>query len=233
MRVKVSGIAELRRFARDISRFPEVAADAAADAANEVAVEVMNEAISDIDKRYNLPANYVKDRFKLLRATATLDAVVGARIRWTTLARYEAKQLTVPAPRAKGDPRRGIPAGQKQAGVSFKVLRQGKQWNIRRAFLVPLRAGKLDGGNGMGIFWRDDRDISQIERGLVEEEVNFHRGGWRGKTIKHLYGISVHQAYQYWLQENLPDIQSSFAEAFSKHFQRSLKSRGSKTNLGR
>lgn len=226
MRVKVSGIAELRRFARDISRFPEEASAAAADAANEVAVEVMKEAVLDIDQRYNLPTNYVKKRFSLWKATSMHDAVVGARIRWTTLARYEAKQLTVPAPRAKGDLLRGIPAGQKQAGVSFKVLRQGKRWDIRRAFLVPLRAGNIDAGNGMGIFWRDDRDISQVERGLIEEEVNHHRGGWKGRDLKHLYGISVHQAFQYWIPENLPDIKSAFAKAFGKHFSRALKKLG-------
>ncbi len=222
----VFGLDKLRAATKAIKRYPEKVAAAATEAANEVAERVMKTAQRDIVARYNLSKRYVDERFYFRKATPqSQEALVSARVRWTRLARFVARQETVPAPGAKGDRLRGIPPGRKQAGVSFQVLRQGKRWTVQRAFLIPLRAGKIDGGNGMGIFWRDmpNPGMGHVERGLIEEEVNNHRRGWRGSQIKHLYGISVHQSFQYWIQEKRMNIRAALQTSFKAKLRRKLR----------
>lgn len=223
---KVFGLDKLRAATRAIKHYPEKVAAAATEAANEVAERVMKTAQRDIVARYNLSKRYVDERFYFKKASSrNREAYVAARVRWTRLARFAAKQETVPAPGAKGDPLRGIPQGRKQAGVSFQVLRQGKRHTVRRAFLIPLRSGSRNGANGMGIFWRDmpGQGVGHVERGLIEEEVNTHRRGWRGSQIKHLYGISVHQSFKYWIQKERMDIRAALQTSFKAKLRRKLR----------
>lgn len=58
-----------------------------------------------------------------------------------------------------GDPMRGIPVGQKQAGVSVEVTRgQRKRIGLRNVFLMPLRRGKALDTSRLGVFSRDPGD---------------------------------------------------------------------------
>jgi hypothetical protein len=193
--ISVQGLSQLKAFNKTLQKYPIQAAKAGVDAINDVAETVITRASRDITQRYNLPASYIREKFRLQKSTrADVPAIVAARIRSTRLARFDALQLTAAAPRAKGDQRRGIGAGRKQAGASVKVLRGGSRKQIKRAFFMPLRAGKAAGGNGMGLFIRE--------------------GG--GSQLKHLYGISAHQAFRGWLARKSPDITSLLANTFQK-----------------
>lgn len=58
-----------------------------------------------------------------------------------------------------GDSMRGIPVGQKQAGVSVEVTRgQRKKIGLRNVFLMPLRRGKSLDTSRLGVFSRDPGD---------------------------------------------------------------------------
>jgi hypothetical protein len=58
-----------------------------------------------------------------------------------------------------GDQMRGIPVGQKQAGVSVEVTRgQRKKIGLRNVFLMPLRRGKSLDRSRLGVFSRDPGD---------------------------------------------------------------------------
>lgn len=188
----VDGAKALKKMARDIERYPAQSARAGLAAVNDVASTVITAASRDISQRYNAPAAYVREQFTLRPATsANQTAVIAARKRGTRLARFEANQMTVAAKRAKGDTRRGIAPGRKQAGISIKVKRQGARQTLKHAFFLPLRAGKVDGGNGMGIFT--------------------HEGG----RLKHHYGISPSQAYAGWIREHRPNISAALTKAYT------------------
>lgn len=200
----IQGASALKQMARQIERYPAQAERARLAAVNDVASTVLTAASRDITSRYNLPAAYVREKFMFRPAKSAMDfAIIAARKRGTRLARYDANQITAAAPRAKGDSSRTIAKGRKQAGVSVKVLRQGKRETLRHAFLLPLMAGKEAGGNGFGLFTRD------------------------GNTLKHHYGISPSQAYEAWIREHRPNIAASLAKAYAARLQREI-ARGGK-----
>lgn len=192
--LSIKGIDGLKLLKAKIDKYPTIAAHVGVEAINDVAETVITRASADISGRYNLQAAYVREKFRIQRANSIGGtAVVGARKRGVRLARYDAEQLTKAAPKAKGDQRRSISAGNKQAGVSVQVLRAGSRKAMQRAFLIPLRAGTNDGGNGMGIFIRDEFG-----------------------NVKHLYGRSPDQAYRAWLKERESDINALLVRSFSK-----------------
>lgn len=200
----IQGASALKQMARQIERYPAQAERAGLAAVNDVASTVLTAASRDITARYNLRAAYVREKFMFRPAKSAMDfAVIAARKRGTRLARYDANQITAAAPRAKGDSRRAIAKGRKQAGVSIKEMRQGKREVFRHVFLMPLRAGRTDGGNGLGMFERD------------------------GARLTHLYGISPSQAYTAWIRERRPNIAASLAKAYAARLQREI-ARGSK-----
>lgn len=202
--IAVDGVKALKKMARDIERYPAQSARAGLAAVNDVASTVMTAASRDISQRYNLPAAYTREQFTLRPATsANQSAVISARKRGTRLARFEANQITAAAKRAKGDNSRGIAQGRKQAGISIKVKRQGSRQTLRHAFFLPLRAGKVGGGNGMGIFTKE------------------------GGRLKHHYGISPSQAYAGWIREHRPNIAASLAKAYAARLQAEIR-RGAK-----
>lgn len=129
----------------------------------------------EIVAQVSLKASYVLDRLSIRKATAGDPvAVIATTIRGISLVNYGARQLTRAAKRAKGDALRGIGAGRKQAGVSVAVGVRGRR-QMPGAFMVPRRAGKVSGGNDMGVFIRV---------------------GAGRKDIKHLYGPSVDQVFR-------------------------------------
>jgi hypothetical protein len=190
--IAVDGAKALKKMARDIERYPAQSARAGLAAVNDVASTVITAASRDISQRYNLPASYVHEKFILRPAGGSNQtAVIAARKRGTRLARFESQQMTAAAKRAKGDTSRNITKGRKQAGISIKVKRQGARQTLKHAFFLPLRAGKVDGGNGMGIFTHE------------------------GSRLKHHYGISPSQAYAGWIREHHPNISAALAKAYT------------------
>lgn len=206
--LKISGADALASASSRLRAIPAVLHKAARDAATDVALDVMREAPRDLSQRYNLPASYIKDNLKFRPAGEDGVAVISARVRFTRLARFDARQLTAEAKRdkrgrsrAKGDPRRGIAAGRKQAGVSVKVMRTGPREKFTRsAFLLPLRAGKEPGANGMGLFERVSND-----------------------RIEHLYGPSPYQTFRWWGLEHGPEMPARVRKVMRARLARELK----------
>lgn len=198
----LSGADQLKNLAAKIKQYPAQAALAGVAAANDVSETVITSASNNIASRYNLPASYVRERFKLYRAINGQPAIVGARKRSTRLDRFAAQQLTTAAPRAKGDPRRGIAPGRKQAGVSVHVNRTKGRKSMPGSFFIPLRAGKTDGAGGMGVFWR------------------------YGDDIELMYGPSIHGSYSFWIQEKHPNISAQLAKAFTARLTEQLRRGG-------
>ena len=189
--MRVSGANELRFVASAIRRYPEASGRAGTLAANDVARDIQTEASRDLARRYNLPASYIREQFRMREAQGNNGiAVVSVRRRDMRLARFGANQMTTAAKRAKGDASRRIAAGRKQAGVSVKVLRAGARKTIKSAFFMPLRAGKEAGGNGFGVFERV------------------------GKDIEHLYGPSPYQVFNAWVKERRPNLQQALVKAW-------------------
>lgn len=100
-----------------------------------------------------LPAAYVRERLVLRRASGDrLEAAIVAKRRGVLLSRFRYTQRTQ---RAEG-------GGRKGAGIAVTV-RPGKRRLMPGAFLVPLRAGRVEGGNGMGIAVRTTRSRYPIK----------------------------------------------------------------------
>lgn len=139
----------------------------------------------------NLSDEYLRRRMTVVRATpgkpvASITAS-GARNATTVLGRYDARPVVV-ANRsnrpAKGNKALGIPAGQKQAGVTVEVTRgQTSDGFVPRGFLLPLNRGTETGGNGMGVFART-----------------------RDGKLRHRYGPSVYQLFAYQVERIVNDV---------------------------
>lgn len=198
-----SGADQLTLLERSLRATPEACARAGTVAVNQVARSVISNSCRDLTERYALPASYIKNKFALNEASrGDQVAVVKVHHRAIRLARFDARQLTTQAKLAKGDAARRIGKGRKQAGVSVKVMRTNSRMNMAKAFLVPLRAGKEDGGNGFGVFVRTGR----------------------GKNdIKHLYGPAPYQVFQSWVKDHKADIQLSLLTEYRKALVKELR----------
>jgi hypothetical protein len=164
--------------------------------ANKVASKYRTQASRDIRNRYNLNTAYVNDHLRLTNATrGRTFAEIRATQRGVLLSRYGAKQLTKAAKFAKGDARRGIRKGRKQAGVSFQVLKARGRLSISRFFLIPLKRGSASVGNGMGVAVRTGK-------GRDDYEV--------------LHSISVDQMFKHLAPRYKGNIETDLAETFDK-----------------
>lgn len=192
--MKIEGVDAITAAAKRIRAVPDASVRAAYRAVNTVAARVVTMAKRDIAAEINLPQSYVAAQTAITKATpASAVGIIRMRIRAVRLARFAATQLTKPAPRARGDVRRGIAAGRKQAGVSVKVKRKGVRKLMPGAFMLPLRSGEVGGGNGLGVFLRT---------------------GKGPKAIRHLYGPSPDQLFRRWREGATPDIKRMLFEAY-------------------
>lgn len=120
------------------------------DAVNETAVSAYELSRKAILRGINLTDSYVQEHMRVERATtnnpvATIT-VLGGKPHITGLSHYGAMQETQPVAqpkRSKGDTKRGIPAGQKAAGVSVEVVR-GRRKHIEHGFTLPGRQDRDD-----------------------------------------------------------------------------------------
>lgn len=178
-------------------------------AVNEVTDRIYDTARSRMNAGINLTDEYLRENMEVRHATdnGRPRAVIAARFRATTLARYDAKQLVQPVKwtndriasaghktgkwpgwtKRKGDEMRGIPPDMKQAGVSVEVTRGVRKPVLgAKAFLMPLK-----NGNGMGVFVRQ---------------------GPGKKNYRHLYAPSVYQLFRTQVDAMFDDIGTDLAE---------------------
>lgn len=214
---------QLRRAADHLRSYTAAIARAEYRAVNTTAARYTTRVRRDIAGQIALPQREIRDLMQTTKASvARPEAEIRLRKRPLRLARFGAKQLSAPAKhrsRAKGDPRRGIPAGRKQAGVSVKVSRTGTRKRMPGAFLLPLRAGKTAGGNGWGIFVRNgSRGMKQaVEAGAT---VGKHIGAG---GIRHLYGPSPDQVFRRLREELAPEIRQTLRESFDSQLRYELR----------
>lgn len=147
------------------------------DRLNQVVDDVYETARGRMNAGINLTDAYLQSKMYVVHASPGrgLSAEIvarGGREDQTPLGRYQPKQVTVAAPRAKGDRSRGISAGRKAAGVDVTVAR-GAPKRFDHAFLMPLLAGNTSGGNGIGVFTRS-----------------------RFGIVRHRYGPAVYQLFR-------------------------------------
>lgn len=157
----------------------------AADAVNEVATRFDAQAKKGMNAGVNLSDQYIRERMSLVPARAVGTQPVKAEIiaagRLTILSRYPYAQLTTSAPRAKGDPKRGVPAGKKQAGVAVEIVR-GQAFEKDKWFTMTLRRGR-EAGDNVGVF-------SRGEKGILE----------------HMHGPSVYSLFRYQINQRQDDL---------------------------
>lgn len=198
--MKITGTDKLAKLAAKVRSVPAVGERAMYRAINSTASKVQTMAVKDITSQLALQTSYVRELFNIKQAGPDkLFAVVGARRRPIRLARFGAKQLTRAAKKAKGDALRGISAGRAAAGVSVKVTKGSGARKMRKAFLLPLRAGAAAGGNGMGVFVR-----------------------LPGGELKHLYGPSPDQVFRRWRRERAPSVSLMLAHAYASQLRYEL-----------
>jgi hypothetical protein len=187
--MRISGIENLRKAAENL-RIEAAIKRAGWRTVNAVAAKTLTQAKRDIAQQINVTQSYIAEQTTLTHArSGTPVAYIKMRMRAIRLARFDAKQLTAPAKKAKGDPRRGIPAGRKAAGVSVKIRKQGARTSRKAGFLIPLK-----NGNGMGVFVRTGRGA---------------------KAIKHKYGPSPDQLFARWRAEQMPEIKNLLSTTYA------------------
>lgn len=175
-------------FSIDVSQVQERAAvlARAEDLTEDVAlVRELNAIVDDVyetargrmNAGINLTDAYLQSKMFVVHATLGrgLRAEIvarGGRGDQSPLSRYMVGYETAPAPRAKGSPVKGVPAGRKVVGVRVEVTR-GQVKTLQNAFTMPLRAGGTSGGNGIGVFTRSKYGV-----------------------VRHRYGPAVYQLFR-------------------------------------
>lgn len=212
MRISLSDGGSIRSVVSGLEGTGQAAERALMRTINTVAAKTATAAKREIASEINLPAGYIGERMRLEKASRNkLVAVLTARNRPVRLARFGASQITRAAKAAKGDGLRGIAAGRKQAGVSVKVARAGQRKRMPGAFLLPLRAGKSDGANGMGVFVREGSAAARAAARTpgVQLGKSIGAGG-----IRHLYGPSPHQLLKRLRPKLIGQIERQFRDLY-------------------
>lgn len=121
---------------------PKLAAAGQRRAINRAASRLRTQGVRRIAARVNLKSAYVRERLELRQATpATNSAAVRARARETRMDRLPNRQIT----------KRGKNGAPRHAGIQVRIKKGRSAEALASAFYVPLRSGKSDSGNGMGI----------------------------------------------------------------------------------
>lgn len=163
-------VRELARAADRLSRVDDAMLDKSmVGELNKIVDETFDDARGRMNAGINVTDAYMRSKMDVIHATPErgLRAEIiarGGRSDQSPLGRYFVAQNTVAAPRAKGDPSRGIGPGRKRAGVTVEVSR-GAPKLVKNAFTMPLRAGAAAGGNGIGVFTRSKYGLVQHRYG--------------------------------------------------------------------
>lgn len=109
----------------------------------------------------NLSDAYVKSKTDLSLATSAPYAQITTRGDLTILGRYPVAQQWQPAKgKARGDPKRGIPVGNKQAGVRVDIKPSAPTYQSKW-FTMTLRRGTQP-GDSIGVFVRTSAGLKHI-----------------------------------------------------------------------
>lgn len=157
---------------------------AASAAVNEVVTRFEKVASRGMNEGINLSDAYIKSKTDLVlaRPGANPEATLTTRGDLTILGHYDPVVLYRSAPRAKGDPSRGVPAGARAAGVSVEVTR-GARKTMSSAFTMRLRQGTED-GDKVGVFVRN------------------------GDRKKHVYGVAPYSLFRYQLNKRSEELET-------------------------
>jgi len=170
--VAETDVAAIEAFADALRDYPVKAGAAAAEALNEAAWQAREQGVDLIESRTNLERPYIQKHLRVTEEAARTDllARISATRRSVLATRYGADVRTTAAPGAKGDPYRGIPAGQKAAGsTAWSVLAGGNKVVWRNAFFVWLknsnawgmvaRKGDWSPGSSKQSDWKQNLDV--------------------------------------------------------------------------
>lgn len=157
---------------------------AASTAVNEVVTRFEKVASRGMNEGINLSDAYIKSKTDLVlaRPGANPEATLTTRGDLTILGHYDPVVLYRSAPRAKGDPSRGVPAGARAAGVSVEVTR-GNRKSMPTAFTMRLRQGTKE-GDKVGVFIRN------------------------GDRKKHVYGVAPYSLFRYQLNKRSEELET-------------------------
>lgn len=137
MKITTSG---MRAAEQKLAAIAGAEARARMRAVNKVAAKARTEASVRIRAEVKLKASDINEPGRFVVVKATLDnqeATLKASQKALNLATYGARQLAQAVKnkaRSKGNPKLGIPAGRKQAGLSVHVRRRTK---LGKAFFLP------------------------------------------------------------------------------------------------
>jgi hypothetical protein len=165
--------------------------EAALGAVNESAVDFERRAIDSGVLNVNLQRTYVKGKTDLLLgANPNLPrAAITTKGDATVLGNFAPLGIV----RAPGAQRRaGTIKGRRNAGTLVSIRRdrteKQNQW-----FILPLKRGDIPGGNGLGVFVRDD---------ALAPSPRAEREGKAGK--RHIYGPAPYQLFRTQIEKQGP-----------------------------
>lgn len=154
-------------------------------------VEAVNEVTSRFDllarkgenEGINLSDAYIAEKTRVtLAANGVPSASIVTRGDLTPMGRFPHSQMWKPAKgKAKGDPKRGIPAGSKAAGVRVDIAKGRPQYSPS-LFTMTLREGAR-AGTRVGVFVRTSAG-----------------------RLKHLYGPSPYSLFRYQVERRRDDL---------------------------
>lgn len=157
----------------------------AVDVVNEVATRFDRAARRGMNEGINLSDDYIARRMQFIRAAGVPRAEIVARgFRsggGTVMSNFPYRQLTTPAPRAKGDPKRGIPAGAKRAGIEVEIAR-GSPESVEHWFTMTLRRGTA-AGDKVGVFYRN-----------------------KAGDVEHKYGPAPYSLFRFQIERRADDL---------------------------
>lgn len=207
--LKFRGIKDFQKY---MERNAQVAEKAAALAINDMTRKVYARSKKKIMSSVNLKASYLdgrdgsEPRLKITRFAkpGALSASIVGRNRATSLNRFDAKQLYVPAKNG----------GRKKAGISVRVKRSRK---IPKAFFLNLKAGNADGGN-IGVAIRVPAGERVKGKKIPGKQLG---GGSRDQDVYLLYGPSVEQLFRNQVaNEGLKYVEDHLDDEFQRQFAR-------------
>ena len=150
---------------------------------------------ADIESQVAFPNGYLKTdgRLSVTRKARqdSLEAVITARDRPTSLARFAAGQT---------------PESTRKGGVTVQVKR-GKNTHMKRAFMVRLKNGNI----GLAV---------RLKQGETLANKSYGKPVMLAKNVYLLYGPSVDQVFQTVAEESLPEIGNMVSKEFYRQFTR-------------
>jgi len=178
-RITTVGLKEVEQF---LEERPQVARRAARLAVNDTTRrKVVPLSIKEMKEQTNFPPGYLRDKTRFgvrkLATEADLTAIVSARFRPTSLARFATGNQTIQGARRRG----GIRVSVNPGGAKF----------LRRAFFVRLRRGRdtSDGFNlGLAVRLRPGERLKGRRKGGA--------GVMLDENVALLYGPSVDQVFR-------------------------------------